>query len=151
MPVISGSGSGGGGVTVVAYVEITSNVSVVSVSEAAPTAVVSAGAQSFDGVSLYTLEFYCEGVLAPATAQRGCIISLWDASTNLGRWGAFQTPAAASGLSTVFARRYLTPSAGSHTYQAQAWCTPDGSGTIFAGSGGSGTSVPAYIRVTKGS
>lgn len=145
------SPSGGGGVTQIAYVEFTSNVTVSSTTEGTPTDVVDSPAHTYDGATLICIEFFAPQANC-TTASGAMLISLWDGAANLGRLGATQE-SAASGLVIypLLLRRFLTPSAASHTYKIQAFCTAAAAGTIGAGSGGSGNNLPGYIRVTSGS
>ena len=148
----SPKGSGGGGVSVLAYVENTTGVSVTATTEASPQDVVSAGALTFDGLTLVCVEFYSPSVLAPNAVNVGTALNLWDATTQLGRIAFVQNNNAAGQDSTsVYTRRYLTPSAGSHTLLVRAWQTGSGTGQVQGGAGGVSAYMPCYIRVTSGS
>lgn len=125
-----------------AYQEFTSNVSITSGDGDNPTDVVSSGAVTYDGTRV-CIEFFAV-IVEPANADF-ISICLWDASTRMGE----MAEVALSGTRdvTVLARRYLTPSAASHTYRIRAFRNA-GNGTLYAGAGGSGQHMPGYIRVT---
>jgi hypothetical protein len=128
-----------------AYIEITSNVTVNATVEATPNTVVSAGAVTFDGATKVKVEFYSPGVIVGASAGSFVVLNLWDNdATDLGRmalvaWAATQSP--------VYAERYFTPPAASKTYKIKAWRI-NSDGTVQAGTGGAGTIFPACMRIT---
>jgi hypothetical protein len=138
---IASSGGGGGTQgTEIGYDQITSNVSVASSSESSGTTVISCAAHSFDG-SPVLAEFFAPYV-APVTQ---ILISLFEGSTQLARWGQFNI--GNIGFPALLAMRF-TPSAASHTYTVTAWQV-GGTGTIGAGAGGTSVYPPAFIRFTK--
>ena len=150
MALVNSTTGGGGGITQLSYVEFTAGVTVSSTTEATPTDVVDAAALTFNGSTLVCVEFYSPQVF-PNAASNSLVINLWDGATNLGKIAVVQE-SAASGLVVVpvLVRRYLTPSAASHTFKIQAWMSA-GTGTIQGGAGGAGNNLPGYIRVTSGS
>lgn len=129
-----------------AYAERTSNLTVSATTSAAAQDVVSAGAVTFDG-SRYCIEFYAYAVGTGASAGNATILTLWDSSSEGPRMFAIQ---GTSILTGCFARRFLTPSAGSHTYTVKAWRNV-ANGTVYAGDGvgAEPEMMPAYIRITK--
>lgn len=142
--------AGGGGVTVLSYVELTGTVSVTGTSEAAPTDIVSAAAVTVDGSTLICVEVYLPRIgLAPNSGAR-IRVYLREGGTSLGEFGLFENNASATSRAGMcFARRFLTPSAGSHTYKISA-SREVSDGSIGAGAGGSGNAMPGYIRITSG-
>ena len=140
----------GGGVTELAFVQFTSNVSITTTSEGAATLVVSAGALSFDGSTRICIETFARSFSLGATAGGLMRLLLKDGATAIGEIALGENPAAAFITFPLgVQRRFLTPSAGSHTY---AWYAYRSSvdGTIHAGAGGSAIAVPGYIRITSG-
>lgn len=138
--------TGATGQAEIAYVEFTSDVTV-NGSEGSPNDVVSSGAITYTG-SKIKIEFFCPEIDSGA-GTTFCIISLWDDTTDLGR---FLVTGQSSGtgndqVNPVYGVRYLTPSAGSHTYKARAWKVGN-NGTVNVGSGGAGNNLPGYIRVS---
>jgi hypothetical protein len=127
----------------IAYVEFTSNVSVTATSEGTANQIVSAGAITYENVP-HLIEFF-----APVVQPVGGVLlrfMLEDSTTVLGQIARKQL--AASEESEVYGVRRLTPSAASHTYNVRAWTT-SGTATVVAGSGGSGTALPGFIRITR--
>lgn len=143
---------GGGGVTVIDYTEFTGNVDIASNSEASPTNIVVAGAHTFDGATLCCIEFYSPNVVFNATLNGGLFIDIYDGTTSIGRLAALQTPSGDGALNyNLFGRRYLTPSAASHTYKIGGWYSTVADPFVKAGAGGTTTLLPGYIRITSGS
>jgi len=144
--------AGGGGVTVVDYTEFTSNVTISASTEGTATTVVSAAAHTFDGTTLHKIEFYCVTVSSPATNGAGVYFGLFDGSTDLGQIGRYiqDTSGSQQWFGGVHLRRFMTPSAASHTYSIRAWCTGATGFVCRAGTGGSITDLPGYIRITSG-
>ena len=123
-----------------AYGEITAAVTVTATTSATANTVVSSGADTYDGTPVY-VEFYAEDT---RKGTSNISIILYDGATQLGVLGTSQ-----AGLQgPVFAKRKITPSVGSHTYQVKAY-VDGGSGSVQAGSGASGANMPAFCRVVK--
>jgi hypothetical protein len=121
----------------IAYVEFTGNVTTVSHTEAAPLDVVSSGALTYVSYPII-VEFY-----APLIDNINGL-SLWDASTDLGR---LKPSTAAGTQSSITVSKRLTPTAASHTYKVRTWFNGTTNGSVFAGAGGAGATMPGYIRV----
>jgi hypothetical protein len=141
---------GGGGVTVLSYVQFTSNVAISASSDAGSDTIVTAAAVTFDGSTLICVEFYAGAVRLPSTSDGQLIISLFDGSSQVGRIAQY-APGVATANSNYpcFVCRYFTPSAATHTYSIRGWVY-NGTGSIFAGTGSGSASAPGYIRVTSG-
>jgi hypothetical protein len=123
-----------------AYGQVTSDTTITGASDGSETDVVSSGAVTY-AANKVRIEFYSYAVI-PAGGSAPVLCTLWDGSTQLGRmsWTA--------STAVVDAVRYLTPSAGSHTYKIKCWRVTT-NGTVSAGAGGSsGASPPAFIRVS---
>lgn len=150
----SSRGSSSSGVTEIALVTFTSTVTVASTSEAAPTTVVSAGAQTFTGAVVKIEVFLPTAVVASTTNTSPFIFfNLWDAAVESGRWGFIQAPNMSAGnwASPLYLSRFVTPSAGSHTYLIRAWKGGTAStADVQAGSGAAGNQPPGFIRITTG-
>jgi hypothetical protein len=145
-PPPTGGGGGGGGGTELAYVEFTSNVTVSSTTEATPTDVVSAGAVTYAAARI-RVDFCAAGVLMGGS-NGALSLTLWDGSTDLGRIGSWQQEAASGQVNIpTMLSRFLTPSAGSHTYKIRGFST-NSSATILVGAGGTGVRMPGWIRVS---
>jgi hypothetical protein len=135
------SPSGGAGEEL-AYVEFTSDVTVDNTNEASPDDVVSSGAVTYEAEKV-CIEFFAWNVnIGTATFVQ---FNLWVGSTDLGHIAIARGTGAEE---TILARRYLTPSAGSHTYRIRA-IVNTGSGTVNAGAGGVAADLPGFIRVTR--
>jgi hypothetical protein len=128
-----------GGATELAYAQITSNVVISSA-----ITVVTAAAVTLSGSQRIMVEFYAPFVNTSASGAQ-CDIALVDTGANIGKLATVGGTGSADG-GPVYAIRFLTPSAGSHTYsilgtRAVADCY------VFCSSGGSGAYMPAFIRV----
>lgn len=128
------------------YVEFTANVTITATTEATATTIVTAGALSFDGVARVRIEFFTPVIEPGITANSFINVVLYD-GTSIGLFNQAQTDVADGGITGFMAVRYLTPSAGDHTYSIRAYRTVS-NGTVFAGAGGIGNFVPGYIRIS---
>jgi hypothetical protein len=130
--------SGGGGITEHDYVEVTSNLTVTPTSDATAAAFITGNAVAYDGSTRVKIEFQ----MLKAETTVNLICNLYDGSTDLGRI----TNTGVSG-GPVYGVRYLTPSAATHTYSIRVWKS-SGTSTAYAGAGGVGTALPAFMRIT---
>jgi hypothetical protein len=123
------------------YKQITSDVSIPgSLSEGTAVSVIVGNSVSFDG-SRVRVEFVSP-LVSPGGGGTGIRLVFLRDSTVL---GIFQHPLANS----VAAVMFDTPSAGTHSYSITAWADTSNAGGVSAGPGGSGTRLPAFLRVTK--
>ncbi len=139
---------GGGGVTVDSYVQITTAVLCTATTAATATTIVTAAAITADGSTVYCIEFFTPFVTVPVSTV--FLTGLWDGSTETGRLFSIVTPASDNPTWPVYARRYITPSAASHTYSVRGWHTSGTDVTVQAGAGTGDTTPPCYIRITHG-
>jgi uncharacterized membrane protein len=93
---------------------------------------------AYDGSTRVKIEFQ----MLKAETTVNLICNLYDGSTDLGRI----TNTGVSG-GPVYGVRYLTPSAATHTYSIRVWKS-SGTSTAYAGAGGVGTALPAFMRIT---
>ena len=129
----------------IGYTEFTSPVTVSATTEGSPTSVVTLGALTYANVE-YRFEFFTPRV--DSGSGTAVNIVLYDSTTSLGVWGVHYDPVTPSFAYTPVALvRYLTPSAGSHTYNVGAYRAAS-NGTIQAGVGGTAAYVPGFLRVT---
>jgi hypothetical protein len=129
-----------------AYQQITAAVTVTVVAASAAVQVVSAGAVTFDG-SPVIVDFYAPALSTGATGAPFLVVSLWADGVDIGR---IVTLSGAVNMNIpAFARRKLTPAAGSHTYTVRAYATVS-NGFVQAGTGTTPDSFsPAFIRITR--
>lgn len=128
-----------------AHVEATATVNITATTEATANSVVSAGAITFDGSTIVMVEFFSPAVQKGTTWIR---FALYDGSSSIGVLTPQLTAGGGTVGSVVTLKRRLTPTSASHTYSVRAWVDA-GTGEVFGAAGGSGTFVPAYIRITK--
>lgn len=126
------------------YVEITSNVTVSATTEAGSTTVITGNAVSYNGSTRVKIEFFAPLV----DARQFVVCTLWDGSTDLGWISQTESNNSTTMGGPHYGVRYLTPSNASHTYSIKAYRGAT-AGTVFAGSGGAGNPLPAYMRITK--
>lgn len=132
----------------IAYVELTSQVTISSTTESSGTLVLDLGSFAFDGTAVI-FEFFAPNFASPAVSGGFMALSIFEGSTQIGRLGVIQSPAAAATSMSFFGRRKFTPSAASHDYKLTAFVSPSGSGLIGGLGGGTGTYLPAYARITR--
>lgn len=128
-----------------AYVQITSTVNVTATTEAAANSVVSAGSVTFDGSTVVMVEFFSPAVQKGTTWIR---FALYEDGSSIGVLTPQLTPGGGTVGSTVVLKRRITPASGAHTFAVAAW-VDGGTGEVFGASGGAGSFVPGYIRITK--
>jgi hypothetical protein len=130
----------------VAYAQITANVTgITGTNFAGAAAVVTAASTTFDG-NPALVEFYAPGVDNTAAGQR-MSFALSDGGTDVGILGQ-KVAAAVSATDAVHLTYRFTPSAAAHTYSIVAYVTAN-TGIVYAGGGGAGNLVPAYIRILQ--
>ncbi len=128
------------------YVERTSNLTVTHTTAATADTIITGSSVSYDGSTRICIEFFCYA--AEMTGANALLISLWDGSTELGRWALIENAATGSFAAAQSPKRFLTPSNASHSYLVKAWKT-GGTGIIYAGAGGTDTPLPAFLRITR--
>lgn len=128
-----------------AYVEITASVNSTTATEASPLDVISAGAITFTAEPI-KIEFWAPGWTS--SGGNGSL-SLWDASLDIAR---MKVASPVTDVIPVYLVRYLTPTAGLHTYKIRLWTTGGLNAQVYAGSAGPANTPPAWIAVwQKGS
>jgi hypothetical protein len=125
------------------YNEITASKNIASVNAAFPDIVVDGSAVSYDG-SPVLVEFFAYSVNTPGVAASRTTVNLYDAGSNLGDMGLVYTNSAAGNAATLYACRRITPTVGSHTYRAGAFCAPSGNSVVSATA-----QSPAFLRVSR--
>ena len=129
--------------TLIAYAEITANVTVSATTDAAPTTVITAPTFIADGGTSYWVEFFSP-IVSPGAGPDFVVFNLFDSATQLGRLGSIQLVTSVQFL----ARRKVTPSSGPRTYIVGAFRNV-ANGTVGAGAWGAATAPPAYVAITK--
>jgi hypothetical protein len=131
------------------YVEFTGNVSPTQTAEASADTVVTAGAVSFDGSTIAIVEFFSPLARAQITSDAKLNFWLYDGSSSIGKLGVInQSGSTHASAGPVYIVRRLTPSNASHTYSIRATVST-GTALITAGAGGSGNTMPGFIRISK--
>ena len=129
-----------------AYTEFTADVTISATVEASATTIVTAAALDLDGQAI-DVEFYCPRLDVADTAD-DVLLTLWDGSTDLGRL-AYLISTGADMSWPVHATRKITPTVGQHTYSIRGWKVAAGAAVAKAGSGGTGSLLPGFIRVSR--
>ncbi len=145
------AGTGGGGE--LDYAQRTSNLTVTATSDGNGngTAVVTGGSVSYTGSQRVKIEFFAPYLLYSVNNEN-LVVNLYEGTTDLGRLCsiAVSVTGGASEGAPGYGCVFLTPSAGSHTYNVKAWKTnAGGTATLVAGAGGASTPVPAFMRITE--
>jgi len=128
------------------YVEKTSSTSVTATTEATANTVVQGAAVTYDGSTTVEIQFFSP-YSQPASGGHNIVFVLYGDGATLGLFG-IHTGGASVERVPVSLRRRLTPSAASHTYSVRAY-VDSGTGTVSGGAGGSGSYMPAFIRIVK--
>lgn len=135
--------AGGGGVQQLQYATAPNYTAIAAAtSPGAPQDVLSLPAYTFDGSEVW-IEFY-----SPRVSSSGSFgLALWDGVVNHSELANVIL----GGDVPVYARRRLTPTAGSHTFKVRAYCNNAGPGAVYGGSAtGPGAYWPCFLRVLKG-
>ena len=130
------------------YAETTANVSVTATSDASANLVVAAPAFTFDGSGVI-VTLAAPGALTPPVAAQVIFAVLFQDGAPVGRLAAVMSSANAQAAAPLYGQRRMYPSAGSHQFSFAA-SVSSGTGTVLAGGTGSGTYMPAFIRITRG-
>ncbi len=125
------------------YAQITSNVNQTATTEGTGNTVVTGASVTYDGAPVM-VEFMSSQV--NPSGNNTLTFVLVDAGTAIGWLGVINTSAGI--YMPVCLKRRFTPSAGAHTYGIEVFGGASG-GTVFAGAGGAGVNMPAYMRITK--
>lgn len=129
------------------YAEVTSSVTLTGTSEGAADTIVTGNAVTYDGSTAVMIEFWC--YTTATDANQSVVFVLLEGATVVGI-AQISCPNGATSANrlpgTLQVRR--TPAAGSKTMTLKAWKT-GGTAIVGAGAGGSGTGLPAYLRITR--
>lgn len=133
-----------------AYNQITANGSITATTAATANLIIDGTSRAYDGSSIM-VETWAGVVTCPVTSGGATILTLWDGSTDLGVIGEVWNGSTASNPGiTIYGRRRITPTVGTHNYRLCGWTNIAGTQTVYAGAGGTGgAQSPAYIRVTR--
>src|SRR2546430_5021489 len=106
MPIIGGgSGGSGGGASApgfeISYTQITAAVTIVSTIEATGTTIVSSGAVTFDGTSVYA-ELFCHLQADANAAGDNLIVSLFEGATQITELLWYRPEVALTAVSPAF-------------------------------------------------
>jgi hypothetical protein len=143
-----GGGGGGAGGGEIGYDQITAPVNIASSTEASGTLILTASAYTFDGNPVVA-HLFAPYITSATPANSQVIVSLFEGSTQIGRFALYATPAASNLAAPLSAFLRFTPSAGSHTYKVTAISNSLTGGPQFgAGAGGTGAFLPAFLRFT---
>lgn len=129
-----------------AYIEVVSDIGLAT-SEVGATQIVSSGAIVY-AARPTVIEFFVPGYHDTAATGDTAHFTLWDSTTDLGRISSHRI-GGTGGLSGVYARRRLTPTAASHTYIVKGWAVQAGFITKSGAGGSAGVYVPGFIRVLQ--
>lgn len=130
------------------YVEYTSGgIAVTATTEAGADTIVTGTGVAYDGSTTIMVQFYSPGIRPQTGGAATITIVLYDGASSIGKMGAVAGPTA-NNTTAVFMTCRLTPSSATHTYSIRAFVS-SGSGNVDNGAGGSGASMPLYIRQVK--
>lgn len=131
------------------YVQITSDVALSGTTEGTADTVITGTSQAYAAVPTL-IEFSCVEAQTHPSAGANIVVLLYDGASVLGRMGVVINPAAATFRLPLRLAYRLTPTAATHQYIIKATISGSGGAPyIGAGAGGTGTSLPAFLRITK--
>jgi hypothetical protein len=131
------------------YVQITTGVNITGSTEGTANTLITGTSQTYAAEAM-VIEVFSPQIVLPTVAQANVIILLYDGGTVLGRLGIMLNPAADLNRHVFYAAHRLTPTAATHQYIVKATASSTtGTPSFGAGAGGSGTAMPAFIRITK--
>lgn len=144
-----------GGITQLAYVQTTSGTTITTAStEGSPLTLLTLPALTFDGSTPIQIECGWPSAEWAASAVGNAYgLNLWNASADLGRLLRYETPGVAGPGRAVpppYASYSFTPAAGAVTYRIRGYANTNNC-TLRAGSGGAGSYLPGWCRVTTSS
>lgn len=128
------------------YKQITARpADITATTEATAQTMVAGNAVTYDGSTDVLIEFFAPGL--DVAASRTVYFCLYDGAASIGNWGynGFQNT---ENFRAINLALRIRPSAAAHTYTVKAYTT-GGASTLFAGAGGVGNDMPAFIRITK--
>ena len=137
-----------GGSRELSYTQITAAKAITATAETSADAVIQGPALTFDGTTAILVEMFAPAVVPAAVAGANIMSFLYQDGLSIGRMGTVSSVVAATFITPVFMARRLVPTAGSHAYTFAA-IQFGGNGNIFAGAGGVGAYLPAYLRITR--
>jgi hypothetical protein len=126
------------------YVQFTSDVNLTGTNEAGADTIVTGTSQSYAAVPIM-VEFFTPDVGVGSTGG-AIVVLLYDGGTVLGRLGV--EILAAGQRIPIRATYRLTPTAATHQYIVKAYGPATGTPFVGGGAGGTGASLPGFIRVT---
>jgi hypothetical protein len=130
-----------------AYAERTTTMAIGTGVEANANSIAITGAITLDAHPIL-LEFFAPQVTLPAGV--GSVFNVWffQDAVSLGLASVTMSVVAGQGTVPVYAARRLAAPTGSHAYSVRAACSA-GTGSVNAGTGGAGTGMPAFLRITR--
>jgi hypothetical protein len=132
----------------IGYDQITAIVNVTATVEASGTPVIACAPHAFDG-SPVLAEFFAPVGTAANAAGSYLVLCLFEGSTEIGRLLTASAGTVNSGINAPLSGKLrFTPTVGNHTYTVTGYQV-NGNGAVYAGLGGIGLYVPAFIRFTK--
>lgn len=131
------------------YVQITAPVSVTGTTAATATTCITGSAVVYDGATRVCVEVYSPAIDTATSSLATVFVLLYDGAAQVGiLGGSGRGDGTRIDTAPHFSRRYLTPTAASHTYSVRCY-RGIANGTFNAGTGGDDIYLPAYLRITK--
>jgi hypothetical protein len=137
-----------------AYAEITAPLSFTATTEASANVIVSAATITLDGTQKIRIDFFAAVIgTLPVTGQATSNLILFDnfnstGAASIGILAVNNHGANANAdAGPVSVTRMLTPAAGTHQYSIRGQKTNTPTPTVYAGPGGVGQYVPAFIAI----
>lgn len=135
-----------GGLAELGYSQITVPGTVTAGTAGSGNEIISATNALCDGGPII-VEFYSPSVTSPDSGTVN--ISLYqDGVENIRLWGQKKSESYAQSLDPVHLQARLTPTVGLHNFSVKSYVS-GGTAVIGAGTGGSATAAPAYLRISK--
>lgn len=131
------------------YSQITSDGTSAATSAAAAGTIITGNSVTYDGATQVRVVVFARSWTSTLNTVSS-IATVWRDSTDLGIVCLRQTDAAGNIFSSVlYGEVYDTPPSGAAVYLLKAYNGSAATTTVKAGAGGSGVSVPAFLRVVR--
>ncbi len=133
------------------YIERTSNLTITGTSAGSPSTAINGSSLSYSGTTRIKIEaFFVLAETAANTADNGIIIGLIEDATLLGplSYNEWVRASAGFGGAPQYGVRYLTPTAGTHSFTVVAWKSAAVTSILYCGTGTSGAYMPGFLRIT---
>lgn len=129
-----------------AYVEVTSPVTISATSEGTANTVATAPSLTFNGTTTVVVEFFAPQWVSPAAVSDSFLV-IYEDGASIGWIGVMHNTSSSEVASMpVLVKKEIVPTAAAHVFSVRAYVT-SGSGRVDGGTGGVAAYNPCFIRI----